>query len=126
MVDERFERAIKASRTRRRIRLAESTGTSFTKAAPRWSFSCAKRSCRRAAVRGERYEVTSHFAVFGESVSKASVTVRVSNAFRSESEQGTGSVDALERSLRQCRYTLFPAIADELEGSARSVARMLW
>jgi len=74
----------------------------------------------------ERYEVTSHFAVFGESVSKASVTVRVSNAFRSESEQGTGSVDALERSLRQCRYTLFPAIADELEGSARSVARMLW
>jgi 2-isopropylmalate synthase len=60
----------------------------------------------------ERYEVVSHFAQFGEAVTTASVTIRVGDAIRSESEQGAGPVDALERALRQCLFALYPAIAD--------------
>ena len=59
----------------------------------------------------ERYEVTSHSALYGEAISTATATVRVGDAIRSESEQGAGPVDALERSLRQCLFALYPAIA---------------
>ncbi|HLK49149.1 MAG TPA: alpha-isopropylmalate synthase regulatory domain-containing protein [Bryobacteraceae bacterium] len=60
----------------------------------------------------ERYEVTSHFALFGEAITTASVTIRVGDGIRSETEEGTGPVDALERALRQCLFAVYPAIAD--------------
>ena len=60
----------------------------------------------------ERYEIASHLALYGEAMTTASVTIRVGDAVRSESEQGTGPVDALERGLRQCLFAMYPGIAD--------------
>jgi len=59
----------------------------------------------------ERYEVSSHFALYGEGVTVATATIRVGEGVRCESEQGTGPFDALERSLRQCLFALYPEIA---------------
>lgn len=58
----------------------------------------------------ERYEVTSHSALYGEALSEATATIRVGEAIRSETEQGAGPVDALERALRQCLFAIYPAI----------------
>lgn len=66
----------------------------------------------RRPFEAERYEVSSHFAVYGEAVTTATTMIRAGDAIRSESEQGAGPVDALERSLRQCLFALYPAIAE--------------
>ena len=66
----------------------------------------------RRPFEAERYEVTSHFALFGEAMTTASVTIRVGDAIRSETEEGTGPVDALARSVRQCLFAVYPAIGD--------------
>jgi len=60
----------------------------------------------------ERYEIASHLALYGEAMTTASITIRIGDAIRSESEQGAGPVDALERSLRQCLFAVYPVIAD--------------
>jgi 2-isopropylmalate synthase len=59
----------------------------------------------------ERYEVASHFALYGEPMTVATATIRVGDAVRCESEQGAGPLDALERSLRQCLFALYPEVA---------------
>ena len=59
----------------------------------------------------ERYELSSHFALYGEGVTVATATIRAGEAVRCESEEGTGPLDALERSLRQCLFALYPEIA---------------
>lgn len=59
----------------------------------------------------ERYEVSSHFALYGEGITVATATIRAGEAVRCESEEGTGPLDALERSLRQCLFALYPEIA---------------
>jgi 2-isopropylmalate synthase len=38
--------------------------------------------------------------------------VRAGDAIRTESEQGAGPVDALERTLRQCLFALYPSVAN--------------
>lgn len=60
----------------------------------------------------ERYEVASHFALYGDAVTTATASIRAGDAVRSESEQGTGPVDALERCLRQCLFAIHPALAE--------------
>lgn len=60
----------------------------------------------------EGYELVSHSALYSGAVASATATVRAGDAIRSESEQGTGPVDALERSLRQCLFALYPAVAN--------------
>jgi len=59
----------------------------------------------------ERYEVASHSALYSATVTAATATVRAGDAIRTESEEGSGPVDALERTLRQCLFALYPAIA---------------
>ncbi|PWT99106.1 MAG: hypothetical protein C5B51_27815 [Terriglobia bacterium] len=59
----------------------------------------------------EHYELTSHSALYGGALSTATVTVRVGEAVRSETEDGAGAVNALERALRQCLFVLYPEIA---------------
>src|SRR5205823_5581687 len=49
----------------------------------------------------EHYELTSHSALYGGALNTATATVRVGEAVRSETEDGEGAVNALERSLRQ-------------------------
>jgi len=58
----------------------------------------------------ERYELTSHAALYSAPVSTATATVRIADAVRSETEDGDGAVNALERSLRQCLFALYPEI----------------
>jgi len=58
----------------------------------------------------ERYELTSHSAIHAAPVSTATATLRVGDAVRSETEDGDGAVNALERSLRQCLFALYPEI----------------
>jgi 2-isopropylmalate synthase len=60
----------------------------------------------------EHYELTSHSALYGGALSTATTTVRVGEGIRSETEDGDGAVNALERSLRQCLFTLYPEIAN--------------
>jgi 2-isopropylmalate synthase len=114
-VDERLASRLK-SRERRaaldRIRLLESMGYQLRTA--RGTLELLVREALAPEDRpfeAERYEITSHLALFGEAVTTASVTIRVGDAVRSESEQGTGPVDALERGLRQCLFAMYPAIA---------------
>jgi len=59
----------------------------------------------------ERYEVVSHSAMYSMPVSSATATVRIGDAIRTESEEGSGPVEALERSLRQCLFVMYPGIA---------------
>ena len=59
----------------------------------------------------EHYETTSHSAPDGAALSSATVTIRVGEHIRCESEEGTGPVDALERCLRQCLFVLYPEIS---------------
>jgi 2-isopropylmalate synthase len=59
----------------------------------------------------ERYDLTSHSGLTG-GVSTATATVRSGGSIRSETEDGEGAVNALERSLRQCLFALYPEIAD--------------
>ena len=58
----------------------------------------------------ERYELAGHSALYGAAVSTATATVHAGDAVRSESEEGAGPVDALERSLRQCLFAIYPSI----------------
>jgi len=60
----------------------------------------------------ERYDLESHSGLYNGSVTAATATVRAGEAIRTESEQGAGPVDALERSLRQCLFALYPAVAN--------------
>jgi 2-isopropylmalate synthase len=60
----------------------------------------------------ERYELTSHSALYAAPVSTAAATVRVGDVIRSETEDGDGAVNALERSLRQCLFVLYPEIVN--------------
>jgi hypothetical protein len=79
------------------------------------------------------YEVISHSAPDGSSVSAATVTVRIGDLTRSESADGTGPVDALERALRQCLYAIYPCVSDleiagylvEPVGSSRGTAGLM-
>ena len=58
----------------------------------------------------ERYDLTSHSGLTG-GVSTATATVRSGESVRSETEDGDGAVNALERSLRQCLFAIYPDIA---------------
>jgi 2-isopropylmalate synthase len=60
----------------------------------------------------EHYQLTSHSALSGGAMSTATTTVRVGEGVRSETEDGDGAVNALERSLRQCLFSLYPEIAN--------------
>ncbi|HEV3334388.1 MAG TPA: alpha-isopropylmalate synthase regulatory domain-containing protein [Bryobacteraceae bacterium] len=60
----------------------------------------------------ERYELTSHAALYAAPVSTATATMRVGDVLRSETEDGDGAVNALERSLRQCLFALYPEIVN--------------
>ena len=60
----------------------------------------------------ERYELTSHSALYAAPVSTATTTVRVGDMVRSETADGDGAVNALERSLRQCLFALYPEIVN--------------
>jgi len=60
----------------------------------------------------EHYELTSHSALYGGALSTATTTVRVGEGIRSETEDGDGAVNALERSLRQCLFALYPEISN--------------
>ena len=59
----------------------------------------------------EHYELTSHSALCGAAMSTATATVRVGDAIRSETEDGDGAINALERALRQCLFALYPEIS---------------
>ena len=81
----------------------------------------------------EHYEVTSHGSFLGEPVSTATVMVRVGDSIRSETEQGAGPVNALERCLHQCLFAMYPEIASlrvvdyrvqVLDGSQGTAARV--
>jgi len=60
----------------------------------------------------ERYELTSHSALYAAPVSTSTATVRVGDTVRTETEDGDGAVNALERSLRQCLFALYPEIVN--------------
>jgi 2-isopropylmalate synthase len=59
----------------------------------------------------ERYELTSHSALSGGGLSTATVTIRTGDHVRTETEDGDGAVNALERALRQCLFAMYPEIA---------------
>jgi 2-isopropylmalate synthase len=56
--------------------------------------------------------VTSHSAPDGAALSAATVTIRVGDNVRCESEEGVGPVNALERCLRQCLFVLYPEVSN--------------
>ena len=58
----------------------------------------------------ERYELESHSGLSG-GLSTATVTIRTGDHVRTETEDGDGAVNALERALRQCLFAMFPEIA---------------
>jgi len=60
----------------------------------------------------ERYDLTSHSALYSAPVNTATATVRVGDFLRSETEEGDGPVNALERSLRQCLFAIYPQIGE--------------
>lgn len=60
----------------------------------------------------ERYDLMSHSALYGGAMSTATATVRIGDTVRSETEDGDGAVNALERSLRQCLFAVYPEIAN--------------
>lgn len=115
-VDERLRSGLKSREHRAvldRIRLLESMGYQLRTA--RGTLELLVREALAPEQRpfeAERYEITSHLALYGEAMTAASVTIRVGDAIRSESEQGTGPVDALERALRQCLFAMYPLIAE--------------
>jgi 2-isopropylmalate synthase len=59
----------------------------------------------------ERYELASHSGLNGSGLSTATVTIRAGDHVRSETEDGDGAVNALERALRQCLFAMYPEIA---------------
>jgi len=60
----------------------------------------------------ERYELTSHSALYAAPVSTATATLRIGDTVRSETEDGDGAVNALERSLRQCLFAFYPELVN--------------
>jgi 2-isopropylmalate synthase len=60
----------------------------------------------------ERFEITSHSALYGGALTTATATIRAGDAVRCESEDSDGGVNALERSLRQCLFALYPEVAN--------------
>ena len=115
-VDERLASKLKARERGTvldRIRLLESMGYQLRAARGTLELLVREALCPdHRPFEAERYELSSHFALFGEAMTTASVTIRIGDAIRSESEQGTGPVDALERSLRQCLFAVYPVIAE--------------
>jgi 2-isopropylmalate synthase len=59
----------------------------------------------------ERYELESHSGLSGGGMSTATVTIRTGDHVRTETEDGDGAVNALERALRQCLFAIYPEIA---------------
>ena len=60
----------------------------------------------------ERFELASHSSLYGGGRSTATATIRVGDHVRSETEDGDGAVNALERALRQCLFAIYPEIAN--------------
>lgn len=60
----------------------------------------------------EHYGLTSHSALYGTALSTATVTLQVGEGIRSETADGDGAVNALERALRQCLFAVYPEIAN--------------
>ena len=114
-VDERLRARLKARERQAvldRIRLLESMG--YQLRAAHGTLELLVREALAPEQRpfeAERYEMSSHFALYGEGVTVATATIRAGEAVRCESEEGTGPLDALERSLRQCLFALYPEIA---------------
>jgi 2-isopropylmalate synthase len=72
------------------------------------------RQAQRPEIRpfaAERYELTSHSGLYGGGRSTATATIRAGDHVRTETEDGDGAVNALERALRQCLFALYPEIA---------------
>jgi hypothetical protein len=61
--------------------------------------------------RAEHYELTSHSGLSGGVVTVATTTVQIRDTVRSETEEGDGAINALERSLRQCLFAPYPEVA---------------
>ncbi len=59
----------------------------------------------------EHYEMTSHSALYHGALSTATATIRVGETVRSESAQGSGPLNALERCLHQCLFAIYPDLA---------------
>jgi 2-isopropylmalate synthase len=113
-VDERLRGRLKSTEWRAvldRIRLLESLGYNLQTAGGTLELVIRETlSPDQLPFEAERYEVASHSALYSGAVTAATATVRAGDAIRTESEEGSGPVDALERSLRQCLYALYPAI----------------
>jgi hypothetical protein len=60
----------------------------------------------------EHYEVATHSGPSGGIVTTATATLRIGQGTRSETEEGDSAIHALERSLRQCLFALFPEVAE--------------
>jgi 2-isopropylmalate synthase len=58
----------------------------------------------------ERYKLESHSGL-SAGISTATVTLRAGDHVRTETEDGDGPVNALERALRQCLFAIYPEIA---------------
>ena len=58
------------------------------------------------------FEVTSHSTGDHAAISIATASVRIGDFVRSETEEGDGPVNALERSLRQCLFATYPEIGE--------------
>jgi 2-isopropylmalate synthase len=72
------------------------------------------REARRPEIRpffAERYELASHSGLSGGGMSTATVAIRTGDHVRTETEDGDGAVNALERALRQCLFAIYPEIA---------------
>jgi hypothetical protein len=60
----------------------------------------------------EHYEVTSRSGMSGGVVTVATTALRIGDIVRSETEEGDGAINALERSLRQCLFALYPEVGE--------------
>ena len=115
-VDERLGPRLKAAERNAvldRIRLLESMG--FDLRTARGTLELLVREALHPELRpfeAERYELECHSSVYGAAMCTATATIRAGDAVRSESEQGSGPVNALERALRQCLFALYPALSN--------------
>ena len=114
-VDTRLFESLKPVESRAaldRIRLLEFTGCDLASA--RGTLELLVRETlqpERHPFEAEHFEVACHSALYSPAMSTATVTLRIGEAVRCESEEGSGPVDALERALRQCLFVLSPVIA---------------
>jgi 2-isopropylmalate synthase len=114
-IDPRLYNSLKPVESRAaldRIRLLEYTGCHLASA--RGTLELLVRETLQPDLRpfeGEHFEVACHSALYSPAMSTATVTLRIGDAVRCESEQGSGPVDALERALRQCLFAVYPLIS---------------